>query len=354
MKAKTIQKTLAGLLFGAGLVTSLSVRAQDFHLTHYDAAKIYLNPAMTGMFDGFYRVHANYRTQWSSIIDKPYTTAALAYDMPIKRFGFGAEIMNNHAGTGNFNVLSVMLSGAYDLRCDRGNNHHVAMGISAGVIEKSVDMTRLTFDNQYTQSGGGSFDSNLPSGETFRSESAWMPDAHAGVLYYYAKEKARVNPFVGISAFHLNNPTETFFGSNNKLPVRWVTHIGGRININDVWQLQPRLLRMWQTNDRETVFGLLGSYYLKESDAFLIFGPTFRLSGPMFSQSKQAALGPLEDDASAIELGLKYGRFTYRVSYDYNMSTLKPVSNGRGGIEFSVIYIARKSQPVVAPNCPRL
>ncbi len=338
------------LLLGCGG----AVRAQDFHLTHYDAAKIYLNPAMTGMFDGHYRIHANYRTQWRSIASKPFTTGAAAFDMPIKRFGIGGQIMNNRAGLGNYNVLNIIVSGAYDLRIDRANNHHVAMGISAGVMQKSIDPSQLTWDVQYSNAAGGVFDNSLPSNETFQREATWIPDAHAGALYYFAKENARINPFLGISAFHVNRPTESFFGYNNKLPVRWVTHLGGRINLTETWQLQPRLLRMWQINDRETVIGLLGSYYLKASDAFLLFGPTFRLSGPMFSKNKQLALGPLEDDAFALEAGLKMGSFTYRISYDYNMSTLQPVSNGRGGLELSVIYIARKKQPVVAPNCPRL
>lgn len=348
----TIRKAAAGLC--TMLAISFAAPAQDFHLTHYDAAKIYLNPAMTGMFDGFYRIHANYRSQWRSVATKPFTTGALAFDMPVKRFGFGAQIMNNRAGAGNFNVMSLVLSGAYDLRIDQANHHHVAFGMGAGVMQKSVDFARLTWDNQYTQANGGGFDTNINSGERYANDVAWIPEANAGLLYYYANEKARINPFVGLSAFHVNRPNESFYGASNKLPVRWVLHMGGRVGITELIQLQPRFLRMWETNDRETVVGLIGSYYLKESDAFLMLGPTFRLSGPMFSDSKQARLGPLEDDAYAIELGLKWRSFTYRVSYDFNMSSLQPVSNGRGGIEFSVIYVARRSTPVVAPNCPRL
>jgi hypothetical protein len=42
------------------------------------------------------------------------------------------------------------------------------------------------------------------------------------------------------------------------------------------------------------------------------------------------------------------------LSYDVNVSTLKPATNNRGGIEFSLIYVAKRRVPVVAPNCPRL
>src|ERR1041385_6894299 len=110
------------LLSGCLALLMISVKAQDFHLTHYDAAKIYLNPAMTGMFDGYYRIHANYRNQWSAVATKPFQTAALAFDMPIKRYGVGFQLMDNRAGFGNFNVLQLNLSGAYDLRVDKNNN----------------------------------------------------------------------------------------------------------------------------------------------------------------------------------------------------------------------------------------
>lgn len=325
------------LLPGCLALLTLSAKAQDFHLTHYDAAKIYLNPAMTGMFDGYYRIHANYRNQWSAVATKPFQTAALAFDMPIKRYGVGVQIMDNRAGFGNFNVLQVNLSGAYDLRLDKNNHHHLAFGMEVGVIQKSVDFGRLSWDNQYTLAGGGGFDVSMPSGETNNVEKNYLLDIGAGALYYFAKETSRINPFVGFSAFHLNQPKETFYGYDNKLPTRFVVHAGARVGINPRLQLQPRFLYMWQTNDKEMVVGLQANIFLANSESYLIVGPTFR-----------------SKDAAIMEVGLKHGAFTYRMSYDVNTSTLKPATNNRGGIEFSVIYIAKRKTPTVAPNCPRL
>lgn len=319
------------------LLSVIRLSAQDFHLTHYDAAKIYLNPAMTGMFDGYYRIHANYRNQWSAVATKPFQTAAFAWDMPIQRYGVGVQLMNNRAGYGNFNVLQLNLSGAYDLRIDKANIHHVAFGMETGVIQKSVDFGRLTWGSQYTPNDGGGFDVSLPSGEMYNSERRYLLDISTGALYYYAKEGSRINPFIGFSAFHLNRPKESFYGYDNHLPIHYILHAGTRIGINEKLQLQARYLQMWQINDRETVIGLLANIYLPNSDSYLIAGPTFRTR-----------------DAAILEFGLKHGAFTYRMSYDVNVSTLKPASNNRGGIEFSVIYIAKRKTPVVAPNCPRL
>ncbi len=314
-----------------------AVNAQDYHLTHYDAAKIYLNPAMTGMFDGYYRIHANYRNQWSAVASNPFQTAAVAFDMPVKRYGWGAQIMNSRAGLGNFNELAFTLSGAYDLQCDKKNNHHVAFGMSVTGVQKSVDMERLTWHNQYSPSGNN-FDSSIPSGENSAAmESDYNIMINAGALYYFAKEGSRINPFIGVSAFNLNRPNESFFGYTSKLPIHYIVHTGARIGITERLVLNPRVLYMMQTNDRELTYGLLANIYLPNQDAYLIVGPTFR-----------------NKDAAIFEIGLKMGQFTYRLSYDVNTSTLKPATNNRGGIEFSLIYIAKRKVPVVAPNCPRL
>ena len=331
----TIMKKLFSIT--AVLMLGLNTYAQDFHLTHYDAAKVYLNPAMTGMFDGYYRLHANYRNQWSAVATRPFQTAAIAYDMPIKRYGFGAQVMNNRAGVGNFNVLNVVISGAYDLQLDKNNIHHVAFGMSAGMIQKSVNFEQLTWGNQYSMTAPGGFDQTIPNGELYNNDQDYLLDISAGALYYYAKETARFNPFVGVSAFHLNQPTESMFGMDNKLPMRYVVHAGGRIGITERLTLQPRFLYMRQTNAQEMVYGLLANIYLENSDSYLIVGPSFR-----------------SKDAGIMELGLKHGAFTYRISYDVNVSTLKPATNNRGGIEFSLIYVAKRRAPVVAPNCPRL
>jgi type IX secretion system PorP/SprF family membrane protein len=319
------------------LLSSQVILAQDFHLSQYDAAPLFLNPSMTGMFDGYYRVHLHYRTQWAAVATKPYTTTGLSFDMPIKKFGIGVQIMDYHAGTGSYNELSALLSVGYDVVFDKAKNHHLALGIQGGIIQKSVNMNKLTFGNQYTSADGGGFDTGLPSGETFTNTNYTVPDFNAGFLYYYAKENVRFNPFIGFSAFHLTQPNESFFGATNKLPIRYYLHGGTKININEKIQLLPKFIYMNQINDQEFTASLLLHYFLKGSDTYLIFGPTYR-----------------NKDAAIIELGLKKGQYTACVSYDVNTSTLKTSTNYRGGFEISFTYIARRSKPNPLANCPRL
>ena len=116
---KLPKKLLLGLVF---LISSQLMTAQDFHLSQYDAPPMFLNPAMTGMFDGQFRIHAHYRTQWSAIATHPFTTAGISFDMPVKKFGIGLQVMNYRAGTGNYNVFSALLSVGYDVVFDKKKN----------------------------------------------------------------------------------------------------------------------------------------------------------------------------------------------------------------------------------------
>lgn len=359
---RSFEKKILVLLLSilSGMVTN----AQDFHLTQYDAAPLNLNPSMTGMFDGYYRIHGHYRTQWSAIANNAFQTMEIGYDMPLKNFSVGGQLMDYTAGTGNYNVFSFEASGAYDIKLDSSNFHHISVGLQAGIIQKSLNFAKLTWGNQYDYSGstsGNPFNSTYNSGETNSTQSLIIPDVNLGFTYYYAKDASRINPFFGFSVSHLTHPTETFYSTSNKLPLKYIIHTGCKVNINETFALLPKIFIMRQTlletnrksNDKEMTFNLMVHYYLKQSDAFIFAGPTLRFSGPL-SKSNINNLEGVEDDAAAIDFGLKYGRYTYRVSYDLNTSTLKPYTSGRGGLEISITYIGRKQKPNLIFNCPRL
>jgi type IX secretion system PorP/SprF family membrane protein len=336
MKKVKKYKVLALVLMA--VCCTLKTTAQDFHLSLYDAAPLYLNPALAGQFDGKYRVHAQYRTQWSSVSTKPFNSAAISFDMPYKNFAFGAQVLNNRAGAGNYNALGIALNGAYSFAITKNKLHRMSVGIQGGIIQKSVDFDKLFFETQYTTSGGGSFDQTLPTGEDFGSNSFILPDINAGFVYYYGKDQIRINPFVGYSVFHLTQPKETFFNStSNNLPMRHVIHGGAKVNISERIQLMPKAFFMKQENAQEVNYGLVMHYHLKKAGMILILGPTFR-----------------SEDAFILEGGVKYGSYEGKISYDFNTSTLNDFSDGKGGFEISLTYIPKIFKPNPIKNCPRI
>ncbi|HSH67608.1 MAG TPA: PorP/SprF family type IX secretion system membrane protein [Bacteroidia bacterium] len=331
---KTIFIPVFGLLF---LFGSLSSCAQDFHLSQYDASPLFLNPAMTGMFDGKFRAHVHYRNQWSSVSTKPFTTAGISADMPVKKFGIGAQLMNFRAGAGSYNALSALLSFSYDL-ASKTNMHHLAIGIQMGLIQKSIRPDQLFFGNQYDAANGGGFDLSIPSNEVFKASSFIIPALNAGLLYYFAKSNARLNPFIGFSVFNLTEPEERFLtASGSKLPMRFNLHGGIKINVNERIQLLPKFIYTQQSDNQEITGSLILHYFMKDANTFLLFGPTYRVN-----------------DAAIIEAGIKKNACTIRISYDVNTSPLKSISYYRGGFEASITYVFAKPKPAPVVNCPRL
>ncbi len=325
------------------VVAPSNSHAQDFHLSQYNAAPLYLNPAMTGMFEGSYRAHIHYRNQWRSVAS-PFTTAMVSFDMPWKKFGIGAMILNDRAGVGNYNVLNFNLGGAYDFAIDSAKHHHFSVGPQLGFIHKSVNMDKLLFHNQYTNSNSGGFDPGLPNGEITSNASIILPDLNAGVMYYYSNDRFVVNPFIGFSVFHITQPKQSFYENEERLPRRYVFHLGTKINVSPLVQITPQLFIMNQVNANEKTISMEGSYYLKSQDSWVFAGITYRsFKFKEFSNN----------DAYILLVGMKYARFTGRISYDINTSSLTSVSKGRGGIELSLTYIASKVN-IPKPGCPRL
>lgn len=324
------------------LVVSKKSISQDFHLSQFDAFSQYLNPAMTGMFNGDYRINLHYRNQWASVISKPFTTGGIGFDKTSKKFNqlkFGGYVLNYLAGSGNYNVLNAILSGAYDMGIKKSNNH-IALGVQAGVINKSVNMSNIYFENQYNTQNGGGFNSATPNSELFNNTSIILPEINLGILYYYSNTQSRINPFLGFSVFHLTQPKETFFNIDNQLPRRYVAQGGFKINISERNQVNIHALAQQQTNVQELALNMMGMFYLQNNNVCLLYGFSYRINKNV--------------DADVVSLGIKWRDFTYRVGYDINISALQTYSNKRGGFEMSLIYIHRRpiSNPVI--TCPRI
>jgi len=311
--------------------------AQDFHLSIYDAAPLYLNPAMTGVVEGAWRVHGQYRTQWKEVNFKPYMTGLISFDMPYKKWGFGGQIVNYRAGIGNYNALQGVASAAYTLSIDRNKFHNISFGLQGGITQKSVEHQLLTFNNQYTTNGGGTFDNSINNGEGFGGQSFVIPELNFGALYYFSKQQSKLNPFIGVSAFNILQPKETFLADDNLLPLRIYGHGGVRINITETFYVIPKALYMQQKNFSElTLAGDVG-WYLKAAETFLLGGLVYR-----------------NKDAAVVYIGAKKINYIAKLSYDINFSSLSNASSGKGGFEISFTYMHQNASPQNVKICPRL
>lgn len=323
------------------LVCCLSVvsafRAQDFHLSLYDAAPLFLNPAMTGLVDGKMRVHGQYRSQWNAVAYKPYTTALVSFDMPKGKWGFGGQISNMRAGIGNYNVFQALGSVAYAVSFDKNRFHNLSIGLQAGFTQKRIEYQVFSFDNQWSNKDGGTFDKSLNNNENFGSQVVFQEAVNAGLLYFYAKQQSRLNPFIGLSAFNLTQPKETFLGGNNRLPMRFYGHAGIRVNVSELLYFIPKVLVYKQANIIQQTYAMDAGYYFKGEKLYALAGYVFRVN-----------------DASVAYIGFKKDNYIMKVGYDFNTSTLRGTSKSRGAFEISLTWLGKKYKNQEIKNCPRL
>jgi type IX secretion system PorP/SprF family membrane protein len=315
----------------------ITLQAQDFHLSLYDAAPLFLNPAMTGLIETKMRAHAHFRNQWNVLAYKPFTTSLVSFDLPKEKWGFGGQITNMRAGLGNYNVLQVLGSASYAVPVDEKKYHNLSLGLQVGFTQKRLEYQVLSFDSQWTTANGGSFDKSVSSGENFSGRAVFQEAVNFGALYFYGKQQTRFNPFVGFSAFNLTKPKETFVGSNNRLPRRYYLHTGIRVNISEILYVIPKVLIYTQAKIVQQTYAIDAGYYFKGEKFYALAGYTMRVK-----------------DASIIYAGLKKDNYIFKIGYDFNVSNLRGVTKTRGAYEISLTWLGKKVKNNEIKNCPRL
>lgn len=309
----------------------------DPHFTQFYAYPLWLNPGMTGVMDGNFRITGLYRNQWSDVM-VPFTTAGLSMDVTTgKNLNFGASFMNQTAGDAGYRYLNAHASIAYSgVKFGEGSNQHITIGIQAGLLNRSFDPSKFQYGDQWNPVTG--FDPSTPSADRMQYTSVAVLDLGAGISYYDASPDKQVSLFGGAAAFHLTRPEDPFYstGTRQYLPVRYTFHAGARINVNDRLSVTPNLLYLRQGNASEQMLGLFGQ--MKANDyTDLLFGANYRFG-----------------DAVAPFVGVAFHQFVLGASYDVNISDLGKAVTGTNSMEISFTYIGRKSgKPLRYLGCPR-
>ena len=310
----------------ATFLPGLTKAQVDPHFSQYYAYPLWLNPALTGIVDGDYRVGVNYRNQWVNI-GKPFSTMGVSFDAAAaNNVGVWINVTNMSAGDAGYNYLNAMASFSYrGVRFGETGTSQLVFGIQAGMINRRIDPAKWTLGSQYDPVMG--FDPSKPSGENINTTSSNVFDAAAGAMFFDGNPNHQFNPFVGFSAGHLTQPQDPFVTGNNKrLPVRYIGHGGTRIKINDVFSLTPNGMYMRQGNAEEIVAGLYTSVIVNEEFDFLV-GGNYRVH-----------------DSAIPFAGFHFKNFVLGLSYDVNASNLRRLVNGSNSFEVSLSFISRKKR----------
>jgi type IX secretion system PorP/SprF family membrane protein len=316
-----------------------AVEAQvDPHFTQYYVYPAWLNPSLTGIFDGDYRVSGIYRTQWGNI-SSPFSTQGLAFDVNTGgNLNAGASVLRQTAGDGGFTYTTAYANFAFTgVRFGPQGYHRLVFGSQIGMIQRRFNPTKLTFGDQWNPVTG--YNPGVASADIINKPRSTSFDAGAGILYYDARPGKKTNFFGGASASHLTRPTDQFSPRGDaRFPVRYTGHAGLRIAVNTVFSITPNALYLKQGTATEKMIGAYGQY--KVSDELeMMFGANYRFK-----------------DAVSPFVGFYYKNWVLSSSYDANVSDLGKRARGSNSFEISLTYIGRKSikTPEVEFICPRL
>ena len=324
------------------MMTAIKAVAQtDPHFTQNYTYPLYINPALAGSADGTYRASAIYRSQWGSL-SSLYRTVGVSFDTRTnKNAGLGINLLNQSAGDGGFNYLTLSGSYAYTgVKFGKDYSQRIVMALQGGIISRRVNPAKFKWGEQWNPITG--YQESNPTTQTFSKTFSIVPDIGAGILYFDASSEKKYNLFGGFSAYHLNRPKDPIVTDHqtdlNRIPVRYSMHGGVSFNISSNVRVIPHVLYMRQGTAFEAMAGFYTQINVDEQTDFML-GGYYRVK-----------------DAIAPYVGIDYKNFVIGLSYDANASGLRPLTKNVNSFELTLSYIKRSGTKSIVDfvRCARL
>lgn len=324
-----------------------NAKAQDIHFSQFFEAPLLRNPSLAGIFTGDLRIQGVYRSQWGSVT-VPYRTGSLdiEYKKPIGRtddfITIGGQLLYDKAGTTNFTTTNILPALNYHKALSADKNRYLSLGFMAGFVQRRIDMSKMTTNNQYD---GNGYNPSLAHGEVFTNANFSYVDASVGMSYNSGIGiRETDNFFVGLAYHHFNRPKNSFYKNPEiELNPKWVGSVGVKFSLNETSYFTLQGDYSSQGKYQQTIMGALYSYKLGSD----LENPPYTVHFGGFLRWKDAFIPVVKLDFMPFSAGL---------SYDVNISQLSTSSQGRGGFELSISYRAffdRENSTKNAIRCPR-
>lgn len=320
---RTLRFTIFNLIF----LIALQVPAQDVHFSQYYFSPLTLNPANTGNYDGDYRFFGNYRSQWREL-SQAYNTYSAGGDFNVYPANIncsGGFLFLSDKSGGNLAITKIMPSLAI---------HHtfakfrLNFGIQPGLVIKTIDFYANTFPNQLNWNTG-QYDNALPNFETGVVQRFSFFDFNTGASV--ARKFGKIEPELGYAFFHLNQPKESFFQTNNRLGIRQTGTISLKYYMNRFLILQGHSMYGFTSEVSDWVSGLNIELVLMKNQLY----KNSIFAGFMWRSGLER-----NPDAGIATIGFNYEKYTFGFSYDLTLSQLKTSVDSKGAFEIAIIYKA--------------
>jgi type IX secretion system PorP/SprF family membrane protein len=310
--------------------------SQDPHFTQFNAAPITINPNYVGVFDGKVRVTSNHRQQWSNALD-PFVTSTLGVDLRINTsasddnlqnpLNIGVFVMSDRSMKSAFK--SDNISGAISYHVTLDNDGYISIGAAlfASYSNRRIDFSSLSFDAQFASNG---FNLQLPSGETSLISLKPFSTIGTGILYLYNNPDVGSFFDIGLSAYNLNQPKQTFLSdTNSRLPRRLSGHISYQKYFDEMSYISTKAIFQQQGNTSYILGGVTYGRSFGEDNKFLVGMGLWYRTGSAFSP----------------QLIVEMKKFQLGYSYDIELGSMKNAPKPAKSMEFSLQWRFGATQP---------
>jgi type IX secretion system PorP/SprF family membrane protein len=342
--------SLLCLVFTIGSLTLLN--AQDQHFTQFFASPLTLNPALTGAFDGKYRVAFIYRDQ------EPFTTFSSAIDLRFglsrkgknykDAFGVGVVFYNDKVAEVGYSNNNINITGAFHKSLSKRNDRFLSAGLQLGIAQRNFNYESFTFEDQFAGASGYS----NPSSEILPANNYAYSDFGVGINYTYTPAR-KTAIFAGASIHHVLEPELSFYddpddpelSNSNTLFRKYSAYLNLSIPFGEGGvRFQPRALVYSQGPHLALNTGANLRILLDDiTGTALHVGSWIR---PVNNVTDELTL-----DALIGMVGLEYQSFMLGFSYDAQLEAIGAVRDRRGAFEISIAYLGEYEDETVL--CPK-
>lgn len=326
------------------------IKAQDIHFSQIHASPIFLNPAMTGVFNEELRLIANYRNQWATATGN-FNTISASLDGKLFSMGkhasmnFGVQAFTDAAGDLNYRQTNIQIPLSANLQFGSirsKNKHLLSLGIQNGFIHQTADLTKIeAFDNE-------------PLIGSLFSTNKLLYDVSFGAVWTTLLNKKH-SFYLGYSQYHINTPKiNTTSNNNDYLHMKFITIGGAEIMMkNEKYAFLPSYINMIQGPHREVTIGTFFKQYVGQNKKYEDRNAFYYGLWARWYANKNFNSG---FDALIATFRYDYKKLSVALSYDFTISKLTVANKAQGGLELSLIYlvdIKTKKRPNKVVICPK-
>ena len=267
------------------MLVSAKLSAQDIHFSQYYASPLTLNPALTGKFNGLWRVTGIYRDQFRNAVSQnpmAYMTPSMSVDFSLLKnklktdaLGVGAVVVYDQVG--GLQTLKAGVSAAYHKGLDKDGKYHLALGLQGLYGNRQLDQN-FTFEEEL-------FANPTFQDDQFLANNAAPVnsfDMNAGLLFD-GQFTDNMTFYGGYSFMNILRHNDDFIADSNgnpefETPHRHVAHAGFEFAVKK-FLIIPGALYQTTAKTNEINFGSTFGYELmtkKEKQTTLFLGAWYR------------------------------------------------------------------------------